>query len=82
MPLFRNGELPFIMHYIRDTFRALFGIFTNRDIHLSIKDPRLMADFYHYNLPFGIASGLLLCVLSFISLVGTYAPFSEGSVLP
>lgn len=70
------------MHYIRDTFRALFGIFTNRDIHLSIKDPRLMADFYHYNLPFGIASGLLLCVLSFISLVGTYAPFSGGSVLP
>ncbi|MGN1023265.1 MAG: EAL domain-containing protein [Lachnospiraceae bacterium] len=70
------------MRYIWNQFLSLFGIFDNREARASMKDPRLMADFYHYNLPFGIASGLLLCILSFISLVGTYAPFSAGYVLP
>lgn len=70
------------MHDIRNPFLGLFGFAASRDLAGIRKDPRLAADFVHTNLSFGIASGLLLCVLSLILLVGTYAPFSEGAVLP
>ena len=70
------------MHNIRNPFLGLFGFAESRDLAGIRNDPRLAADFTHTNLSFGIASGLLLCMLSLILLVGTYAPFSEGAVLP
>lgn len=33
------------------------------------------------NLTFGRAASIILCIISLIGFVGTYAPFSEGAVL-
>jgi diguanylate cyclase (GGDEF)-like protein len=48
------------------------------DNALSKQDQSLKNDFYHSNLYFGTAAGILLCVLAFIGVIGTIA---QGSVL-
>jgi diguanylate cyclase (GGDEF)-like protein len=58
-----------------------FRVFTKTGLNVSANDSRLRADYYDSNLPFGITSGVLLCIISFIGLVGTYSPFSDGQVL-
>lgn len=70
------------MFELKKQFHELVKIFQKRNLELSDRDPRFLADFYRYNLPFYIASALLLCVVSFIGMAGTHAPFANGTVLP
>lgn len=67
---------------IKKQFREFVKIFIGRDISISENDPRLNADFNYSNLQFNIVAGVLLCIISFIGLIGTHAPFSEGNVIP
>lgn len=55
---------------------------TDSDTHLSKDDPRLKDDFYHSILYFGLAAGLLLCMLSFIGALGTRELSSGGFIFP
>ena len=45
-------------------------------------DDRFKNDFYHYNLTLCITASIMLCVISLIGLIGTYAPFSHGEIIP
>ena len=63
------------------TLHEFVRIFTRKGRNLSLKDPRIKADFYYMNLPFGIAVGVMICGISLIAMIGTYAPFAEGYVL-
>ena len=58
-----------------------FRIFTRSGLNISEKDPQVRADYYASNLPFAITAGILICMLSLIGLIGTFAPYSEGFVL-
>lgn len=70
------------MFGLKKQFHELMKIFSRQNVGISEKDPRFLADFYRYNLPFDIASAILLCIVSFIGMAGTHAPFAAGTVLP
>ena len=53
-----------------------FQIFTRSGLNISEKDPQVRADYYASNLPFAITAGILICMLSLIGLIGTFAPYS------
>lgn len=62
-------------------YHRFSNIVTKGELNLSTDDPRLQADFLTSNIIFCIAAGILLCILSFIGGVGTFAPFGKGYVL-
>lgn len=67
---------------IKQDVQAFRKIYDSAGLDTKMKDPRVKADFYYYNLLFAIIVGLVLCLLALIGLVGTYAPFSNGYILP
>ena len=70
------------MFGLKKQFHELMKIFSRQNVRISEQDPLFLADFYRYNLPFDIASAILLCIVSFIGMAGTHAPFAAGTVLP
>jgi diguanylate cyclase (GGDEF)-like protein len=62
--------------------RELRGDFTGAELNRFARDPRFETDFYNNNLSFCLAAGLMICILTLIGLVGTFAPFSAGYLFP
>ncbi len=56
--------------------------FADDNLNISKWDEALLGDFYSYNLSLCITAAAMLCVLSLIGLIGTYAPFSTGLIIP
>ena len=54
---------------------------TELDLKEFQKSPWFQAELAANNLTFGRAASIILCIISLIGFVGTYAPFSEGVVI-
>jgi hypothetical protein len=67
---------------IRNSIHKLWDFFADDNLNISKWDGALLGDFYSYNLSFCITAAAMLCVLSLIGLIGTYAPFSTGLIIP
>lgn len=62
-----------IAHSLRDNF-------ANNDLDLSQWDAVMLSDFYSYNLTLCMTAAAMLCILSLIGFIGTFAPYSTGFI--
>lgn len=71
-----------MMSSFKNIFRKLKHYLTEEDLRVSKWDEPLLAAFCSYNSLFCMLAAAMLCILTLIGFIGTYAPYSTGAIIP
>ncbi|MGN1388545.1 MAG: EAL domain-containing protein, partial [Bulleidia sp.] len=67
---------------IRKAADQVRSYFASEDLDVSKWDQEMLRDFYSYNISLCITASAMVCIISFIGLIGTYSPYMTGFIIP